>query len=395
MRAALNVRDTPAVVVGAQVNGLGVVRSLAAAGAPVTVVDDSLHGAAMWSRWSNRYLVDRTFGRPLVDGLLKLQQQLGARPVLILTDELSVNTVSEHRAELSRCYRLRLPPPSMVNALGNKELFQNFAETHALPVPRTVVVKGESDVAKIADLGLPIIVKPADKLLVHTGRLERLSLANTIDDAAAVCRRFLNLGETPVVQEWIDGPDSNIYFALFHCGRSPMSRSIFIGRKIAAKPPGVGSTAICVPAPEAANLLGPLTEKFVEASQYEGLGSLEYKWDPRGRRFVTIEPTVGRTDLQEEIASLNGLNLALVAYCYDLGEPIPTQKKVHAVAWRESFRSIRLRSGFGMRTYDGYWRADDPLPALAYCIDLPLRAARRLMRRLNPTAWASRRHRTA
>ncbi|MGB6538185.1 MAG: hypothetical protein WBF58_19725 [Xanthobacteraceae bacterium] len=382
-------------VVGAQVNGLGVVRSLAAAGVPITVVDDNLRGAAMWSRWGNRHLVDRTFGRPLVDGLLKLQEKLSVRPVLLLTDELAVNTVSEHHAELSRYFRLRLPSPAMVTALGNKELFERFAETHAFPVPRTVVVKRESDLAKIADLGWPIIIKPADKLLVHTGRLERLSVANTMDDAAAACRRFLKLGETPVVQEWIEGPDSNIYFALFHSGLSPMSRSTFIGRKIAANPPGVGSTAICVPAPEAAEALRPLTEKFLDVSQYEGLGSLEYKWDPRGRRFVIIEPTVGRTDFQEEIATLNGLNLALVAYCYELGEPIPEQKDVDAVAWRESFRDIRLRSGFRMRTYDGYWRIDDPLPALAYCIDLPVRAVRRLTRRLNPTRLPLRRHRIA
>jgi D-aspartate ligase len=395
MLAHLDVRDTPAVVVGAQLNGLGVVRSLAAAGVPITVVDDNLRGAAMWSRWSNRYLVDRTFGRPLVDGLLKLRKKLGRRPVLVLTDELAVNTVSEHRAELGRYFRLRLPPPPMVIALNNKELFQRFAEMHAMPVPRAVIVKRDSDLAKIADLGWPTIIKPADKLLFHTGRLERLSVARTMDDAAAVCLRFLNLGETPVVQEWIEGPDSNIHFVLFHCGLSPMSRSIFVGRKIAAKPPGVGSTALCVPAPEAAEALRPLTEQFLDVSQFEGLGSLEYKWDPRRRRFVLIEPTVGRTDWQEEIATLNGLNLALIAYRYELGEPIPEQKEVNAVAWRESFRSIRFRPSLGMRTYDGYWRLDDPLPALAYCIDLPVRAVRRLTRRLNPISLPFRRHRTA
>lgn len=395
MDGSLNAGDTPAVVVGAQVNGLGVVRSLAAAGVPTTVVDDNLRGAAMWSRWSKSHLIDQTFGRPLIDGLLKLRETLPARPVLILADELAVNTVSEHRAELSSAYRLRLPAPPMVLALSNKELFHRFAEAHSLPAPRTIIVKDEGELAQIAELGSPVIVKPADKFLVHMGRLERLSLANTMDDAAAICRRFLTLGETPVVQEWIDGPDSNIYFALFHCGLSPMSRSIFFGRKIAANPPHVGSTAVCVPAPEAAELLRPLTEKFLDVSQYEGLGSLEYKWDARDRRFVIIEPTVGRTDFQEEIATLNGLNLALIAYRYELGLPIPEQKQVEAAAWRESFRRILVRPGFAMPTYDGYWRIDDPLPALAYCIDLVIRAVRRLRQRLSPTRLPFRRHRTA
>jgi D-aspartate ligase len=378
-------RGTPAVVVGAQVNGLGVVRSLAAAGVPTTVVDSTLRSTAMWSFWCNSFLVERTHGRPLVDGLLKLQQTIGQRPVLVLTDELAVNTVSDHRAELSPRYYFRLPSTHMVVALGNKELFQNFAEAHALPVPRTIIVKHEGDLAMIPLLGMPVIIKPADKLPVHLERLERLRVAGTMDDAAATCRRFLNLGETPVVQEWIDGPDSNIYFALFHCGQSPKARSIFLGRKLAAYPPQVGSTALCVPAPEAVEVLRPLTEKFLDVSQYQGLGSLEYKWDARSRRFVIIEPTVGRTDLQEEIATLNGLNLPYIAYCYELGLPIPAPNQVNAIAWRESFRSIRVGSGLGMRTRDGHWRLDDPLPALAYCIDLLFRAARRLLRRFRPS----------
>src|SRR5262245_23415121 len=44
----------PAIVVGAQVNGLGVVRSLAQASLPVITLDTSLAQPAMWSRSSQR-----------------------------------------------------------------------------------------------------------------------------------------------------------------------------------------------------------------------------------------------------------------------------------------------------------------------------------------------------
>ncbi len=43
----------PAVVVRGEVNGLGVVRSLAQGGVPVIVADTTLWRAAMWSRWSS------------------------------------------------------------------------------------------------------------------------------------------------------------------------------------------------------------------------------------------------------------------------------------------------------------------------------------------------------
>jgi predicted ATP-grasp superfamily ATP-dependent carboligase len=368
----------PAVVVRGEVNGLGVVRSLAQDGVPAIVVDTTLRHAAMWSRWSKRNLVGQLSGRPFVDDLLTLQKHLGVRPVLILTDEMSVHTISDYRAELAPYYRFRLPSPAMVATLCNKALFQDFAQTHDLPVPRAIVLERESAIARIPELGLPVIVKPADKRPVHLGQVERINWLDRAEDAAAACRRMLNCGGTLVVQEWIEGPDSSIYFALFHCGAEGASRKIFFGRKLAAHPAGLGSTAVCVPAPEATESLQPLTERFLEISQYQGLGSLEFKWDARARRFVIIEPTVGRTDWQEEIATLNGVNLALIAYCSELGLPTPAPRPVAPAAWRESFLHLGCTARLSMRTYDGYWRVEDPLPALAFCIDLACRSAHRL-----------------
>jgi D-aspartate ligase len=372
----------PAVIIGAEVNGLGVVRSLAKGGVRTIVVGKSLRHAAIWSRWSKSRVIDRLFGRSLIDYLLKLQKGIGVRPFLILTDEMSVNTVSEHRDELSPHYRFRLPPPAMVTTLGNKASFQHLAESNSLPVPKTIIVERESDLAGIPALGMPIIVKPADKLQVHFGAIERATLVPTMEEAAATCRQLLKTAGSLVVQEWIDGPDSNIYFSLFHCSRSPPSRNIFFGRKVAAHPPALGMTAVCMPAPEAANLLRPLTERFLDVSEYEGLGGLEFKWDPRTQRFVIIEPTVGRTDWQEEIATLNGLNLVLAAYRHEVGLPALEGPPLDAVAWRESFRHYRRSSGLGVRSYDGYWRIDDPLPALAFSVDLAFRSVPWLRRQL-------------
>jgi D-aspartate ligase len=190
---------------------------------------------------------------------------------------------------------------------------------------------------------------------------------------------MLGAAGTLVVQEWIEGPDSGIYFALFHRGTAARSRHIFIGRKLAAYPPGLGSTAVCVAAPEASELLRPLTEKFLDIAEYQGLGSLEFKWDSRRRRFVIIEPTVGRTDWQEEIATLNGLNLPLIAYCDELGLPVPMEKSVEAAAWRHSILHLGRVPHLSERLYDGYFRLDDPLPGLAFSLDFALHCSRRLL----------------
>ena len=377
----------PAVVVGGEVNGLGVVRSLGKGGVPVIVADTTLRHAAMWSRFARHCLFQHLSGKPFVDELLALQARLGVRPVLIVTDEMSVHTISEFRDELSPHYRFSLPEPEMVSTLYNKAAFQNFAEAHDLPVPRTVILERETDIAKIADLGMPVIAKPADKRPVHFGQVERINWLDKFDEAAAACRRMLNAAGSLVVQEWIDGPDSGICFALFHCNSETGSRRMFFGRKVAAYPPGLGSTAVCVPAAEEADLLRPVTEKFLDITGYRGLGSLEFKWDARRGCFVIIEPTVGRTDWQEEIATLNGVNLPLIAYCDELGLTAPAEETVDAAAWRHSLLHLGRATDIRERLYDGYFRLNDPLPGLAFSLDFALHCGRRLLSR----QWSERR----
>src|SRR5947209_17937754 len=108
---------THAVVVRAELNGLGVVRSLARGGVPTIVIDATRHHAGLWSRHCRVKRVERLHGVTFVDDLLNLQRELGSRPVLILTDEMAVNTVSEHRDRLADPHPVALPPADMVSTL--------------------------------------------------------------------------------------------------------------------------------------------------------------------------------------------------------------------------------------------------------------------------------------
>jgi D-aspartate ligase len=172
-----------------------------------------------------------------------------------------------------------------------------------------------------------------------------------------------------VAQEWIEGPESNIYFTLFYRGEEGRVAGIFTGRKILCSPRDVGSTAVCTAAPEAREALESMTLAFADCAGFEGMGSMEYKWDDRHEKFVMVEPTVGRTDWQEEIATLCGMNIPLAAYRYELGLPFaPDSTRVAPVAWRASFTQRPPRHLLTSRTrvIDGYFRWDDPLPALQY-----------------------------
>jgi D-aspartate ligase len=95
-----------------------------------------------------------------------------------------------------------------------------------------------------------------------------------------------------------------------------------------------------------------------------------------------VEPTVGRTDWQEEIATLCGVNIPLAAYRHELGlPPLSEPSSRTPLVWRATIADTPPPDLLtpGARTLDGYFRWDDPLPALKfYCLDHPLQ---RIMRR--------------
>lgn len=372
-----NQRDAvPAVVICSHLNSLGVVRSLKQGGMPIYVAATGRFGPAMWSRYSRPVIIEALYGQKLIDGLLRLRDQLRCRPVLFATEEMGVFTISENREVLQQAYHIRLPPKETIETLVNKARLQELAEEIGFPVPRSLVVRAGTDLRKLADLRYPVIIKPADRVNLHLGKTERLSQAATAPEAQLISERLLGTIGEFVVQEKVPGPDSNIYFTLFYCGRDRSEVAMFTGQKVRSDPPEIGSTALCVASPEKREVLESLTRSFLQRVDCSGMGSIEFKLDPVQDRFIMIEPTIARTDWQEEIATLCGINIPLAAYRHELGLPEESLPVPHVnVAWRESYSHLLTGRKLlpGKRVIDGYWRFNDPLPGLVFYAYLLLR----------------------
>lgn len=384
----------PVVVVGESLNSLGIVRSLAGRGIEIHVVATTRWCAAALSRHARVATVPALDGRPLVDGLKALARRLGRRAVLMLCGDRQVEAVNDHRDELAALFQFTLPPAGMLRVLANKATFQQFALQHGLDVPRTAVIRaGEPVAPALRDLTLPLVLKPADKALVLSGHAERAVRAETRAEAEAVAARMLAGSGCVVAQEWIVGDDSDIYFALFVCDADSRVAGMFCGRKLVCDPPGVGSTGVCVDAGEHSGALAREALRFIQASGYQGIGSVEYKRDRRSGRFVIVEPTVGRSDWQEEIATLCGINLPLQAWLAECGLPPEPPRPIGVPqAWSASLFHPRPALPEGARLHDGWLRLDDPLPGLHhYLVDaLGRRVLRRLGRLLRGVPVAAR-----
>ncbi|WEN15374.1 FAD-dependent oxidoreductase [Rhodanobacter sp. AS-Z3] len=369
--------NTPAVVLGAGINGVGVARSLASAGVPVWLLDSDARRPEMHTRAAKPVMVRSLHGETLVEELTYIATThfAGTRPVLFLTQEESVKTVSHHRDQLSALYRFSLPTIGLVDALQHKEGFQRLAERLGSPIPPLVHVCSLADLPAIESLRYPVVIKPGVRHTEYSRQFKKAYRADSAEAAAELIRRILTVMSDVVVQEWIEGPDSSIYFCLQYVGRQGRVVASFTGQKIRSWPPQVGGTASCVSAPEVHEKLSAMTAEFFQAAGVIGMASMEYKRDVRTNEFLMVEPTVGRTDYQEEVATLNGVNLPYAAWCSELDHVVPEPVlNDRPVVWRvrsEDMQSAAaqgqsLMQGYprGSRVTDALWRWEDPMPSL-------------------------------
>lgn len=362
--------NEPAVIILGGLNGLGLCRSLGAEGIKSYVVDTSRLAPAMLSRHAYPVVVHDTDTHCLIDSLLSLQRSLGFKPVLFNTDERAVYVLSEFRDALMAAFHFHLPAHQTLVALQDKARFNDVAAATGLPVPRGAVLRSSADLPALGSLCYPIVVKPSDKSVVHARRMQGITVFDRECHATSYCEQSLaKNGGSLIAQEWIVGASEQIYFCLFYADDNAENIVMFTGRKLASRYPD-GTTAYCTAAPDVAEELEELTRSFIAEFHYSGMGGVEYKWDSRSQRFLIIEPTVGRSDMQAEIATLCGVNIPLTAYRYELGGKLqPSKPSRNDVVWRASlldaFRSASVKLPPGVEVNDGFWRCNDPLPGIA------------------------------
>lgn len=386
-------RNNSAVVVGGGINGLGVLRSLASAGVPVTVLDTDAKQPAMRSRYGRK----QTYRSDRADSVVSALEHMASKsanepPLLVLTQEEAVATVSAHRERLEHLYRIALPKHEVLTALLHKDGFRAVAESAGAIIPRTLHLTEASQTETINALQPPLVVKPSVRDAGYSSAFRKAYRVDTVDEAQDLVRDILPTLPDVVVQEWIEGSDSDIYFCLQYITCTGDTAASFVGRKIRSWPPRVGGTASCAPASEQeTNLLTERTTAFFKHAGVRGFASMEYKRDVRSGEFFMVEPTVGRTDYQEEVATLNGVNIPLAAYRAEFGLTTkPAKTRQSPLIWRDRMSDIQSaaladdvepwRPGRAW-TADALWRFSDPMPGVTPFYERVKRRALRMVRR--------------
>lgn len=340
----------PAVVLGLGITGLGVVRSLARHRVPVIGLDTTPRRAGAYTRLCRKVLVNSQRPGAVWDALLGLGcDRESERPVLFLTRDTDVLEASARREALAARFRFLLPDPAAVDILMDKVKFADFAREHRLPVPVTHRVRDGRGWERVLDEGpFPCVVKPKyrSEAWIRAG-LRKAFIAEGADELRALMARLGRVEGDYVIQEWIPGADRDVHFWLAYYDREGRPVAGFAGRKLRQWPPLVGSTSVAEPS----GLAGVEAEarRVLDPFGFRGLGSVEFKQDARDGALKIMEATVGRPNLQSEVAAVNGVDLAYVAYRNLIGLPPPPAR-----AERRRVRWIFLDNDLSSALH--YWR---------------------------------------
>ena len=367
---------TTVMVVGGSANALGVLRSLSHC--DLHLLCDNSNAPAWSSRFGQKYRSNDTKAPSVVDELLALGKKFGAvKPVLLLTEEKTVVHVSAAREQLKSYYRFLFCAPSMLLALQSKSGFQQLANQVGAAIPQGRILTQLADLDLIHDLNYPCVFKPLEQNEAYSKQFKKAYKVNSAEEVASLYPAISQVMPQMIVQEWLEGADSDIYFCLAYLNAEGQLVSSFTGRKIRSWPLQVGGTASCTAAPEAATELTEKTLQFCQAIGYVGQIGMEFKFDAKRGGFFMIEPTVGRTDYQHEIATLSGQNVLakIVQSLTDNSDPTPKNFSPHEtkkVVWYDEIADANALAHGGPNTLcldfprvAAVWRWSDPMPGLA------------------------------
>jgi predicted ATP-grasp superfamily ATP-dependent carboligase len=383
---------------------VGAVRTLGRLGVPVyAIVEDRLTPTAL-SRYVRRPLVWPTTGAErateLVAGVLAIAEQLGARAVVIPTDDEAALLVSEHRDRLAGEFMLPAVPSSLPRRLATKSSLAELCNQHGVPTPACAAPATIAELQDVAaQIGFPVVLKnDAPWLRLANPAVSSSTLVEHPDDLARLAATWSAMPSV-LVQEYIPRQHAQDWITHAYVGEQPASVVAFTGIKRRSWPPGAGVTAVAESVRN--EHLATKSVDFCRAIGYRGIADLDWRLDTRDGRYRLLDfnPRVGAQFRAFETDA--GIDVVRALYLDLTGQRIPPGRQIDgryvvehlavpaAVADRRERRAARApHRRRRTRTRLAWLAADDPLPALGAGVRVAVHAARRLADR--PAADGSR-----
>jgi D-aspartate ligase len=344
------------------INGLQTARTLARRGVPVIGIASNLKHPYCRTKVCERIFHANAWNKEVIETLEVLGQEFGQKAVLFPCNNIEVLLLSQHRQSLTSWYHIVLSEPDVDEMLMNKTSFYAYAQKEGLPIPRTFILNSRSDAENAAQkLVFPCILKPPIRSYdwQQNSSLKAYK-AFTADEFIALYDRCEKWSKPLIVQEWIEGPDSNLYTCYCYFSRDSEPLVTFVTRKLRQWPPESGEG--CSGEECRNDIVLQETVRLFKNIRLRGLGYLEMKRDSRTGKHLIVEPNIGRPTSKSALAEAGGVELNYTMYCDALGWKLPVHREQRYGKVKWIFLRSDLQSAFfywrrGELTLVDWWRS--------------------------------------
>jgi len=243
--------------------------------------------------------------------------RLESRPVIIASADLFVTAVSQCESVL-REHFLVSEGCRLAGELADKDTQYRLASEHGMPMPLTSIVDSVEGIERfVGEATFPVVLKPlhfrewqrfpSDHPLSH----QKVLVAHTVGELIAGYELAAPAGARVVLQEIIQGPDTNKRVYMANYGSTGARTAFAIFRELRCSPPAFGPPTVSetCPDPEAA----AVCDEFLQSIGYKGICEIEVKRDSRSGRVLLIEANP-RLSGGGDAGNHNGVDLAWLHY---------------------------------------------------------------------------------
>jgi len=330
----ININKHPAVVVGLNVGGLGVIRALSEKKIRTIGVDSTFAIPGAQTRLCRKVKCQSIENDTLIETLIDIAKRSSYKPVLYLCEDVAVMVVAKNIREIEKFYFLNFPEVKTVETLMDKKLFSQYAQKNKLSAPAYYTAQNMPELEKIADKApFPCILKPTFRTAEYNEYApSKAYQIKSPEELVSIYKIISPWIDEVIIQEWIPGSDDQVLFSLMYYDTLSKCTVSLCGRKLRQWHPETGTASIVESIEN--ETVRVESEKLFDLVKYRGMGSVEFKKDPRDGKLKLIEATVGRADWLSYLAVASGINIPYIYYCDILfGRKLPVTPAIYGVKW--------------------------------------------------------------
>lgn len=284
--------------------------------------------------------------------LIKVAKGFVKKPVLITNNDHYFPFIYENLQQIEKHFSYELPEEFTLNQLLEKDLFNDFAKKHHIKIPASVDLSNQESLSghSFDHLRFPLVIKPKFRSGEWNARYpyRKAFVTYSLEETLNICRDVLSVVDRIIVQEWIPGSDSSVYYCLTYITKEGQVLEAFCGQKIHQHPILLGNTSSAIAVEN--DYIRNETVRILKLAGMFGFCSVEFKKHEDTGEYFVIEPTVGRIDRQQYSSSVSNRDVVLKAYCHLANIP-PIQKPPANDHFIYIEESLQLKSYLDYRYY--------------------------------------------